>query len=322
MSQNNIFMMLSKEEGVKTPIHVFSYHVPTELLDDSNECKILNYFRGIAADYLCTKEGNAQYRHNNGKFDWNDFSLIPDSFLEKYEVHRIEDPYIIAEVMACEDLSHGNHVNYQIMGESNLLDNGKYMPDWDRLIENASSEDEKQYLETVRADQLNLINPGRIQFRSSSDRHMAAVHRNDAGFAFNMVYVSKMNCGHYEIFQTPCSKYHTLKTNLRLAREHASHNKCSRCITNLPIYSRNVKCTDYDRKKADCRNCNIKQHPACGRIFAFDLPIGTETIKRRTNHMPSWKICPTCGYPIPLICHISDLEKYRCKRCGQYLILQ
>lgn len=94
-------------------------------------------------------------------------------------------------------------MNYQIMTESQKQ-NGRYIPDYEVLINNATSEEEKQYIETIR--------------------------KAGIAFAYNMVYVTKQTCGHYEIFQTPQNEYYTLEDKLKQAEEHAKSRKCTRCI--------------------------------------------------------------------------------------------
>lgn len=103
----------------------------------------------------------------------------------------------------CSELEeHIKKVNYQIM--PNVEQDGKYIPDYDALLAAASSEQERRYLRRV-AD-------------------------HDMRFAYNMVYVTRMMCGHFEIFQTPQNKHYSLEENLARAREHASTSRCTRCI--------------------------------------------------------------------------------------------
>lgn len=97
----------------------------------------------------------------------------------------------------------GKTVNYQIMTDSQKVD-GKYIPVWEALLANATSEEEKVYIQEVQ----------KRGFR----------------FAYNMVYVTKQACGHYEIFQTPQNQYYSLESNLALAEETAKDRKCTRCI--------------------------------------------------------------------------------------------
>lgn len=51
-------------------------------------------------------------------------------------------------------------------------------------------------------------------------------------FAFNMVYVMKQACGHYEIFQTPVHSEAEAEEWLDLMAEEAKTRKCTRCICN------------------------------------------------------------------------------------------
>lgn len=94
-------------------------------------------------------------------------------------------------------------INYQVMTESQMIE-GKYIPVWEVLIANANSEEEKAYLQEVQ--------------------------KSGIRFAYNMVYVTKQTCGHYEIFQTPQNQYYSLESNLALAVETAKDRKCTRCI--------------------------------------------------------------------------------------------
>lgn len=94
-------------------------------------------------------------------------------------------------------------INYQVMAEDQKR-NGKYIPDYEALLRNATEEGEAAYIREVQA----------MGF----------------GFAYNMVYVTKQACGHYEIFQTPQNDHYPLKENLAQAEEHAKGRKCTRCI--------------------------------------------------------------------------------------------
>ena len=94
-------------------------------------------------------------------------------------------------------------MTYQIMTEKQKQ-NGRYTPDYDTLIKNATSEEEKHYIKAVK--------------------------KAGVTFAYNMVYITKQACGHYEIFQTPQNEYYSLEANLKRAEEHAARRKCTRCI--------------------------------------------------------------------------------------------
>jgi hypothetical protein len=96
-------------------------------------------------------------------------------------------------------------MNYQIMTEEQKQGD-KYFPNYDELIKNATCEEEKQYLNEVS--------------------------KSNIPFAFNMVYVTKQACGHFEIFQTPQNEYYTLEEVTKRAEETAKTRKCTRCICN------------------------------------------------------------------------------------------
>lgn len=110
-------------------------------------------------------------------------------------------------------------INYQIMDESQKNSYGNYMPDFENLIAGATCEEEAEYLKEVkgRFDKW-LSKPGCEKM---------------AGFAYNMVYITRQKCGHFEIFQTPCNEYHSLEENLKVAEEHAREMKCTRCISGI-----------------------------------------------------------------------------------------
>lgn len=104
-------------------------------------------------------------------------------------------------------------INYQIMSEKVKTNDGwcgqekeAYKPNYDELIKNATCEEEAEYIRKVK-------------------------ERNST-FAFNMVYITKQKCGHYEIFQIPCNEYYTVERNLKFAEEHAVTSKCTRCVCN------------------------------------------------------------------------------------------
>lgn len=107
-------------------------------------------------------------------------------------------------------------INYQIMEESQRNRFGKYIPDYARLIGNASSKEEADHIRKIRDRDIRyLATPGNEKM---------------AGFVWNMVYVAKQKCGHYEMFQTPQNNYHPLNDILREAQEYAEKMDCSCCI--------------------------------------------------------------------------------------------
>lgn len=107
-------------------------------------------------------------------------------------------------------------INYQVMGESQKNKYGKYIPDFEKLIAGATCEEEVAYIQKTQA-----------QF----ERYLSKTgYESFAGFAFNMVYITRQKCGHFEIFQTPQNEHYRLEENLKQAEEHANNSKCSRCI--------------------------------------------------------------------------------------------
>lgn len=110
-------------------------------------------------------------------------------------------------------------INYQIMDESQKNEYGQYIPDFEILIEGATCEEEISYIRMVRERVTQrLLKPG---------------YEHWAGFAYNMVYITRQKCGHFEIFQTPCDERYSLEENLHQAEEHAKEMKCTRCISGI-----------------------------------------------------------------------------------------
>ena len=98
-------------------------------------------------------------------------------------------------------------INYQIASGQFLIEsNNPEFPDYENLIRNASCDEEVDYIRTVQKANIK--------------------------FAFNMVYITRQACGHFEIFQTPQNDYYTLETILKTAEETAKTRKCTRCICN------------------------------------------------------------------------------------------
>ncbi len=109
-------------------------------------------------------------------------------------------------------------INFQVMTENQKNEYGKYVPDWEALKAGASCEEEKEYIDRIIALDEKWISKGRGEY---------------AGFAFNMVYITRQKCGHFEIFQTPCNEHYSLEENLLQAEEHAKKMKCGRCISGI-----------------------------------------------------------------------------------------
>lgn len=99
-----------------------------------------------------------------------------------------------------------NKINYQVMTNEQMLD-GKYYPDYDKLLQNATDVEEKNYIKDVQ--------------------------KRNFKFAYNMVYIAKQKCGHYEIFQTPCNEHYPLSSNLAIAKESSTHRMCTHCTCEI-----------------------------------------------------------------------------------------
>ena len=95
------------------------------------------------------------------------------------------------------------NINYQIM---KLGDTRDYYPNYDLMIANARTEEEREYIKEVK--------------------------KRGSTFAYNMVYVTRQKCGHYEIFQAPVNDIWPLEKNLEKAEE-GIERYCTRCICNF-----------------------------------------------------------------------------------------
>ena len=99
-------------------------------------------------------------------------------------------------------------INYQVMDESNLQPDGRYLPDYQKLMDAAQTQEEKAYIKKV-----------------SQSRHNT--------FVFNLVTVVKQSCGHYEIFQHPMNEHWPLEETLKLDMEVSKTRKCTICTCNF-----------------------------------------------------------------------------------------
>lgn len=95
------------------------------------------------------------------------------------------------------------------MGENQKNDYGKYIPDFEKLINEATCEEELLYIRSVKESFENY---------------------NEKGFSHNMIYITRQKCGHFEIFQAPLNEYYTIEENLKRAEKHALESKCTKCI--------------------------------------------------------------------------------------------
>lgn len=90
------------------------------------------------------------------------------------------------------------NINYQTMDESQRV-NGYYYPDYDKMMESAVTDAERQYIKELK--------------------------RRNLGFTFNgVIIVRREKCGHYEILQTP----HVEKWQLREIAE-MTQTDCTVC---------------------------------------------------------------------------------------------
>lgn len=96
-------------------------------------------------------------------------------------------------------------MNYQIMGKDHKGKDGRYYPNYEELIKNAESAEEINYIKKVK--ELGV------------------------GFIFNMVYITRQQCGHYEIFQIPVNDY-TLAGRIEDGKAWAAKRNCTACICN------------------------------------------------------------------------------------------
>lgn len=102
--------------------------------------------------------------------------------------------------------------NYQFMQKNEL---GKYMPDMAKLKANASCKEEVDYLTEVE---------------NRWEEYRKKGHENLIGFNYNMCYVMKQACGHFEIFQTHADNEEEAMKWLGFAKEEAERRKCTRCV--------------------------------------------------------------------------------------------
>ena len=102
--------------------------------------------------------------------------------------------------------------NYQIMNENQKNENDKYVTDIEKLKQTATCAEEVEYIQKIMK-----------WYEERKEKGFAFE------FAFNMIYITKMSCGHYEVFQTPCNQYYSLNETLKEAKERAEKWKCTRC---------------------------------------------------------------------------------------------
>lgn len=107
-----------------------------------------------------------------------------------------------------------NNTQYCIMTDEQKNEVGAYVPNYDELIANAPNEDMK------------------AKWIASKELH-ARLGEKDArfgGFAFNSIYMMKMACGHYEVFQHQSRDESDLVEWIELMHTEKHYKKCTRCI--------------------------------------------------------------------------------------------
>ena len=82
---------------------------------------------------------------------------------------------------------------------------------------------------TLGEDGVNLLKE-----RTCSEAERAYIEQNadrlaKTEWAYNMIYLMKQACGHYEIYQTHVSNEKEALDWLDLMAEEAKHRKCTRC---------------------------------------------------------------------------------------------
>lgn len=105
-----------------------------------------------------------------------------------------------------------NNTQYCIMTDEQKNDAGSYVPNYDELVVNAPNDEMK------------------AKWIESKELH-SKLAKKDArfgGFAFNSIYMTKMDCGHYEIFQHHAKTESELVDWIKLMQKE--NRKCTRCI--------------------------------------------------------------------------------------------
>lgn len=108
------------------------------------------------------------------------------------------------------------NINYQVMDITQRNSYGNYIPDYNKLLEGATCEEESEYIRKLM---------------EKTDAQLNSSRAKNAGYTFNMVYIVRQACGHFEIFQSPQNAYYPLDKVLQQAEEHSKRN-CTRCTCN------------------------------------------------------------------------------------------
>lgn len=128
-----------------------------------------------------------------------------NSFIKYSSSQAEEEPALIG-------IDEETGIQYQIMTDENKNAEGKYIPSFDKLFQEAET----------GATKMEWID---------CQRRMARRPLKFQGFAFNLVVLVKQSCGHYEILQHPYNaEYENLEDILQDFAEEGQHRKCTRCI--------------------------------------------------------------------------------------------
>ena len=107
-----------------------------------------------------------------------------------------------------------NNTQYCIMTDEQKNNADSYIPNYDELIANAPNDEMK------------------AKWIESKELH-ERIGKEDAkhgGYAFNGIYMMKMACGHYEIFQHHVRDESELVDWIELMHTEKYYKKCTRCI--------------------------------------------------------------------------------------------
>ena len=105
-----------------------------------------------------------------------------------------------------------NNTQYEIMTDEQRNEVGAYVPNYDELIANAPNDEMK------------------AKWIASKELHQKLGEKDArfGGFAFNSVYMIKMACGHYEVFQHHSRDESDLIEWIEMMQDE--NRKCTRCI--------------------------------------------------------------------------------------------
>ena len=105
-----------------------------------------------------------------------------------------------------------NNTQICIMTDEQKNAAGSYVPNYDELVANAPNDEMK------------------AKWIESKELHSRLAEKDEkfGGFAFNSIYMMKMACGHYEIFQHHSRSESELIEWIEMMQDE--NKKCTRCI--------------------------------------------------------------------------------------------